>query len=204
MEITTKSGSFTTSFTIGKSGTAKKEKVDTNFVDEVQQRSGKQLQQCYQCFKCSAGCPVAFAMDWTPNQIIRMIQLGLRDKVLSSTTIWICASCEACVTRCPNEVDLPVFMDSLKAMAIEEGIKSEASHITTFHRVFLSCVREYGRLHEISLLAAYKLLSLNMFKEDMVLGALMFSKGKLRILPTRIENIDEIEQIFKTFGKKKG
>jgi len=184
--------------------TAKKERIDPNFVDVVQRRSGKQLQQCYQCFKCSAGCPVAFAMDWTPNQIIRMIQLGLRDKVLSSTTIWLCASCEACVTRCPNEVDLPVFMDSLKAMAIEEGIKSEAAHITTFHRVFLSCVREYGRLHEISLLAAYKLLSLNMFKEDMVLGALMFAKGKLRLLPTRIENIDEIEQIFETFGKKKG
>ena len=182
------------------SKTAGKERIDLNFVDVVEQRSGKQLQQCYQCFKCSAGCPVAFAMDWAPNQIIRMIQLGLRDKVLSSTTIWICAACEACVTRCPNEVDLPVFMDSLKAMAIEEGINSEAAHIATFHRVFLSCVREYGRLHEISLLAAYKVLSLNMFKEDMVLGALMFAKGKLRILPTRIENIDEIEQIFETFG----
>ena len=186
------------------SKTAGKERIDLNFVDVVEQRSGKQLQQCYQCFKCSAGCPVAFAMDWAPNQIIRMIQLGLRDKVLSSTTIWICAACEACSTRCPNEVDLPVFMDSLKAMAIEEGINSEAAHITTFHRVFLSCIREYGRLHEISLLAAYKVLSLNMFKEDMVLGALMFAKGKLRILPTRIENIDEIEQIFETFGKKKG
>ncbi len=58
--------------------TAQKERVEANFVDVVQQRSGKQLQQCYQCFKCSAGCPVAFAMDWTPNQIIRMIQLGLR------------------------------------------------------------------------------------------------------------------------------
>lgn len=187
-----------------RSKTAGKDRIDLNFVDVVEQRSGKQLQQCYQCFKCSAGCPVAFAMDWAPNQIVRMIQLGMWDKVLSSTTIWICASCEACVTRCPNDVDLPVFMDSLKAMALEERIKSKASYIVTFHRVFLGCVRMYGRMHEISLLAVYKLLSLNRLKkEDIVLGTLMFMKGKLRIWPTKIKNIDEIKQIFKTFGKKK-
>ena len=184
--------------------TGKKEVIDPKFVEVVEKRSGKELQQCFQCFKCSAGCPVAFVMDYTPNQIIRMIQLGLRDKVLSSSTIWICASCETCSTRCPNEVDLPVFMDCLKQMAIEQGIKSKASHIPTFHKVFLSCIREYGRLHEISLLAAYKVLSLNLYKSDMPLGFQMFMKGKLSILPTRIKNLDEIEQIFRTFGDKKG
>ncbi len=188
-----------------RSKTAGKDRIDLNFVDVVEQRSGKQLQQCYQCLRCSAGCPVAFAMDWAPNQIVRMIQLGLWDKVLSSTIIWICASCEACVTRCPNDVDLPVFMDSLKMMAIEERIKSKAKHIATFHRVFLGCIRMYGRLHEISLLAVYKLLTLNKLKkEDIVLGTLMFMKGKLRIWPTKIKNVGEIKQIFKTFGKKKG
>ena len=182
--------------------TGKKEIVDTKFVELVLQRSGKDLQQCYQCFKCSAGCPVSFAMDWNPNQIIRMVQLGLRDKVLSSSTIWLCASCETCFTRCPNKVDLPVLMDSLREIALEEGVKSAAAHIPTFHRVFLRCIRWFGRLHEISLLAAYKMLSLKIFKEDMILGPQMFMKGKLKLLPTRIKNIDEIKEIFKTFGNK--
>ncbi len=189
MEITTKGG--------------EQEVIDPKFVDVVQEKADKQLQQCYQCCKCSAGCPVAFAMDYTPNQIIRMIQMGLRDKVLSSATIWLCASCEVCATRCPNEVDLPVFMDSLREMALQSGIRPPTPQIITFHKVFLNCIREYGRLHEISLLAACKILSLNFYKEDMVLGAVMFLKGKLNILPTRIENIEEVEEIFKTFGDKK-
>ena len=183
--------------------TGKKEVVDPNFVETVQKRSGKELQQCYQCFKCSVGCPVAFVMDYTPNQIIRMVQLGLREKVLSSATIWLCAACEACSTRCPNDVDIPVFMEVLKQMGSEAGIKSKASHIPTFHKVFLNCIREYGRLHEISLLAAYKVMSLNFHRSDMPLGFLMFMKGKLSILPTRIKNISEIEKIFTIFGDKK-
>ena len=55
---------------------------------------------------CSDGCPVAYVMDYYPNQIIHMVRLGLKDKILNSTTIWLCASCETCATRCPNEIDI--------------------------------------------------------------------------------------------------
>ncbi|MFH1954373.1 MAG: 4Fe-4S dicluster domain-containing protein [Pseudomonadota bacterium] len=180
--------------------TGKKEIVDPKFVELVQQKSGKELRQCYHCLRCSAGCPIVFAMDWTPNQIIRMVQFGLREQVLNSSTIWLCASCETCATRCPNEVDRPTIMDTLKEMAIKEGVSLQEKGIQIFHRTFLNCIREYGRIHEVSLLAFYKLLSLNLF-EDMTLGMKMFLKGKLGLLPKRIEKIEELEAIFKTFGK---
>jgi len=186
--------------TITKTGEA--EAVDPGFAELVQQKSGKELRQCYHCLKCSAGCPISFAMDWTPNQIIRMVQLGLKERVLSSSTIWLCASCETCFTRCPNEIDLPAIMDTLKEIAIRNGIKSEQASIQIFHRVFLNCIREYGRLHELSLLASLKVLTLNPF-EDMGLGMKMFNKGKINLLPTRIENIQELDAIFKAFGESK-
>lgn len=186
--------------TIAKTGD--EETVEPGFAELVQQISGKELRQCYHCLKCSAGCPINFAMDWAPNQIIRMVQLGLQERVLSSSTIWLCASCETCSTRCPNEVDLPTIMDTLKEMAIQNGIRSQQAGIQTFHRVFLNCLREYGRMHEVSLLALYKLLSLNPF-EDMGLGIKMFRKGKLNLLPSRIENVHELETIFRTFGESK-
>ncbi len=182
--------------------TGEEETLDPGFAELVQQKSGKELRQCYHCLKCSAGCPISFAMDWMPNQIIRMVQLGLEERVLSSSTIWLCASCETCTTRCPNEVDLPTIMDALKEMAIRNGIRSQQDVIQTFHRVFLNCIREYGRTHEVSLLAVLKLLTLNPF-EDMGLGMKMFRKGKLNLLPSRIENIHELDAIFRAFGESK-
>ena len=181
------------------------EAVDPGFAELVQQKSGKELCQCYHCLKCSAGCPISFAMDWLPNQIIRIVQLGLRERVLSSSTIWLCASCETCATRCPNEVDLPAIMDTLKEMAIRNDIRSQQTAIQTFHRVFLSCLREYGRMHEVSLLAFSKVLSGNASElfEDMELAKKMFSKGKLSLRPSRIENLHELDAIFRSFGESR-
>jgi len=87
-------------------------------------------------------------------------------------------------------------------MAIRNAIRSQQDVIQTFHRVFLNCIREYGRTHEVSLLAVLKLLTLNPF-EDMGLGMKMFRKGKLSLLPSRIENIHELDAIFRAFGESK-
>lgn len=69
------------------------------FLDQVENQSGQKVRICYQCGKCSAGCPVAYAMDLLPNQVMRLVQLGLKEEVLTCATIWLCASCETCATR---------------------------------------------------------------------------------------------------------
>jgi heterodisulfide reductase subunit C len=90
------------------------------FVARVEEISGQDLLACNQCGKCSAGCPVVAAMDLLPNQVIRMAQLGMED-VLECNTIWICASCLTCVTRCPKGVDLPRLMEALRQIALRRG-----------------------------------------------------------------------------------
>jgi heterodisulfide reductase subunit C len=91
------------------------------FVADVEEISGQGLLECNQCGRCSAGCPIAAAMDLLPSQAIRLAQLGL-EEVLESTTIWICASCLTCVTRCPKGVDLPRLMEALRQVALRRGV----------------------------------------------------------------------------------
>jgi len=97
------------------------EKVRGPFVRQVEEISGQDLLACNQCGKCSAGCPVVAAMDILPSQVIRMAQLGMED-VLECNTIWICASCLTCVTRCPKGVDLPRLMEALRQIALRQGV----------------------------------------------------------------------------------
>jgi heterodisulfide reductase subunit C len=96
------------------------DKVRGPFVCQVEEISGQDLLACNQCGKCSAGCPVVAAMDLVPNHVIRMAQLGM-EEVLESETIWICASCLTCATRCPKGVDLPRLMEALRQIALRQG-----------------------------------------------------------------------------------
>ena len=110
---------------------------ENSFLLEVVQASGEKIQACYQCQKCSAGCPVAYAMDILPNQLLRHIQYDHRERVLSSKTIWICASCYTCSVRCPNNIDIAKIMDALRSLALRSGAKPGEKDIPVFHSVFL-------------------------------------------------------------------
>ncbi|MFN3309717.1 MAG: 4Fe-4S dicluster domain-containing protein [Anaerolineales bacterium] len=103
--------------------------VRGEFVNRVETISGQSLLACNQCGKCSAGCPVAFSMDILPNQVIRMAQLGMED-VLQVQTIWTCAACLTCVSRCPKGIDLPRVMEALRQISMERfGNVLDADHI---------------------------------------------------------------------------
>ena len=125
---------------------------DHSFLSEIIAASGVNLQACYQCQKCSAGCPVVDAMDLLPNQVLRHIQYGHRERVLGSKTIWICASCYTCSVRCPNDIDIAKIMDTLRHLAIRSGSKPGEKDIPLFHSLFLEEIKSKGRIHELSLI----------------------------------------------------
>lgn len=96
-----------------------KETIHNDLVRQVEEISGQDLLACYQCGKCAAGCPVAFAMDLLPSQVIRLAQLGLVEELLETETIWLCAACQTCYTRCPKGVDLSRIMEALRELALK-------------------------------------------------------------------------------------
>ena len=165
------------------------------FIDEVEQLFGQRVSECYQCGKCSAGCPVCVDMDFPPNQIIRGIQLGMEDVVLNSHSIWLCASCETCSTRCPQEVDLARLMDVLRRMALAKGIKSPERDIPLFHSIFLSSLRRFGRIFELELMGMRNVRSGKLFK-DVLLAPGIFLKGKLGLLPPRTRGRRGLRRAF--------
>jgi len=166
------------------------------FLEEVNSRiDGVPIQRCYHCRKCTAGCPVAFAMDYNPDTIIKMIQMGRRDEVLNSSTIWLCASCETCVTRCPNEVDIARMMDVLREMAIESEVRIKEKNILKFHEAFLSNVKMGGRINEPLMIVDYKLKSGDYFS-DIAMGISMFIKGKLSLFSPRTKDMKSVKKIF--------
>ncbi len=98
------------------------------FVAKIQELSGQNLLECYQCGKCSAGCPAVSQMDILPNQIIRYSQLGLKDEVLKSKSIWICASCMTCNSRCPKGINIAEVIEALRQILLrkrEDHVKVE-------------------------------------------------------------------------------
>lgn len=171
--------------------------VDSSFVERIAFLSEQSLSECYQCIKCSAGCPVASAMDILPHQLIRMVQYGLKDTVLSSRTIWICASCYTCSVRCPNGIDIAHIMDILRHMSLREGISPGEKNILEFHKAFLSSIEKTGRVYELGMLTRYKLKT-GTLMQDMKLGVKMLLKGKIKLLPHRIRRLAEVRRIFQT------
>jgi len=182
-----------------------KESADTAFYQTVKEKSGARLERCYQCVACSSGCPSAYQMDYPPHQLLRMVQLGLKDRVLKSNTYWICLSCETCATRCPNNIEIVMVMDTLRHLALAEKIKG-ATKLPLFHRTFLGDVKLFGRIYELGLILWYTIFSGNIFKlkglmQDALLGVKMFSRGKLAILPHRIKGQKAIKRIYDLTGK---
>jgi heterodisulfide reductase subunit C2 len=173
---------------------------ENSFLSEIVQASGVNLQACYQCQKCSAGCPVVDAMDLLPNQVLRHIQYGHRERVLGSKTIWICASCYTCSVRCPNDIDIAKIMDTLRHLALRSGSKPGEKNIPLFHSSFLEEIKSKGRIHELSLILRFKSKTRD-FLKDAGLGWKMFRLGKIKLLPSTVRGGKEIKEIFNVFEK---
>lgn len=98
------------------------ERLYGDFAKRVKEISREDILSCYQCGMCSAGCPIAFAMDLLPRQIIQLVQLGLEEDIAKSKTIWLCTSCLTCSVRCPRGLDLSKVMEALRLISLRKNI----------------------------------------------------------------------------------
>lgn len=162
----------------------------------LEKQLGRPLSQCYQCGKCSAGCPAAYTMDEPPNRIIRLLQLGLHERALAQNSYWVCSSCETCSARCPREVEIKEIMELLRHEAYRRGIASGEKAVPAFHRAFLKTVEWFGRLYEPGLIMLNNLLSGHLFK-DFTSAPGMILKGKIKLFPAGGADNAAVRKIFK-------
>lgn len=170
--------------------------METNFFVEANHLSGQQIELCYHCHKCTAGCPVVGAMEYGPDRLLRMVLLGQDTEVLHSRDIWLCVGCFTCATRCPNNIDIAAVMDGLRQLAQKRHVSAGERDAFLFHRLFLGVVQRLGRSHEAVMLGLFKVLSHVPLKNDMGAGVNLFLRGKVPLLPQRTHAAGKVKKIF--------
>lgn len=158
------------------------EEQDQLFINELRE-AGLELKLCVQCLTCTLSCLLSFAMDFQPHQVVRLAALGLKKHVLSSSAIWVCASCQSCSARCPYGIDIPRLMDVLHQVALREGIPAQQPRVLAFHQVFLWCLKMLGQPYEPLLALLYSLKARRIPPGLLSQGISLLLKGRIKLVP---------------------
>lgn len=173
------------------------EPVRTTLREDVLRIADADAGRCYQCGKCSAGCPMASEMSPQPHDLMRLVTRDQRAAALDNEAIWLCVTCETCTSRCPNGCDPAGVIDALRELSLQEYPQASPLRIRAFHHAFLSQIETNGRLYELGLVVQYKLRSGSLM-QDAAAAAGMLSRGKLRARVKPIAGVGEVKRIFAT------
>lgn len=173
-------------------------------IAHVEALAHTKVADCYQCGKCSAGCPRAEQMDVLPSTVIRLVQYGAVKKAASAESPWQCVACLTCSTRCPKSVNIAGVMDALKQISLEKKcVHPKQKRIVALQRSFLSVIRRNGRVNELELISEYKIRGFlgdaNPIQalKDTDLGLPMFMRGKLHFkVGSPVKNKALVKRIF--------
>jgi heterodisulfide reductase subunit C len=168
--------------------------TDKKILRSIEEKARTSLSKCYQCGKCTAGCPMDFIFDLNPNEVIELIRLGQIEKVLNSKTIWYCATCYTCSTRCPKEIDIANIMTVMLREAISKNIIKDRK-VLIFYKSFLKSIKRHGRVYEVGLVGTYNLTS-GAPLTNAAVGPKILLKNKIGYLPERIKDLAGFRRIF--------
>lgn len=166
-----------------------------SFARHIQSLTGENVMLCYQCRKCTLGCPSSYTMKMKPHELMRAIQLGLEEEIYLSGTIWICLSCETCNTRCPQGINIPRVIDGLRELSKNVEYYNPHPYIPSLHRIFLALVERFGRIYELGLVLLINLRMLTPFK-DIDMAYPMLIRGKLKIFPHKSPARKELQKVI--------
>lgn len=169
----------------------------------VEEMSGVDLSACYQCRKCSLGCPVNKHTQSSPSELLRRLHLGAGDELLESGLVWMCLSCETCYGRCPMQINIPAVIDALRSLAVQKGVRPPRGDMPLFNRKFLEGVKTFGRSYDLSMIMQYKLGSGSLMQDTDKFPA-MLAKGKMAILPPSGADKDMVKKVFDRSDMSKG
>ncbi len=153
-----------------------------SFTQEIEELSGQRANLCFQCGKCSSGCPLADRMDLGPAQVVHNIRLGRERRVLHSTAIWYCIGCETCAAHCPQGLEPAAMMHAARMLAVRKRIRPPLREAAIYYRGFIDNLRLFGRIHDTSLVAVTRLLAGHLH-EDVPLAFRLLVRGRLDAPP---------------------
>lgn len=156
---------------------------------------GSDFNRCFHCRCCGSGCPFIKAMDHPPNAVIRMLQFGLVDEALASSTIWTCVACNTCAMECPMAIDIPGLMDRLRHLALKNGASVAEPDVLQFHRTVVESISRYGRTHKLDIMMRFKLTT-RRWLQDWQVGLKMLTKRKLDLLPSKVKHLEDVRALF--------
>jgi heterodisulfide reductase subunit C len=172
-------------------------KENLEFGRDLKALTGENVMLCYQCKKCTLGCPSAYAMKMKPHEMMRAIQLGLAEEIYWSGMIWDCLSCEICGTRCPQGIDIPRVMDGLRERSVSKKVDyyNPRPAIPAFHRIFMALVARFGKVYVLGLVLLTHLRMLTPFKDIDMLSP-MLRKGKFKLFPHKSHGVKALRQMM--------
>ena len=172
--------------------------ISQTFIEEARLVPGSErITRCLQCGTCTGSCPVSYAMDISPRMVIALFRAGETAEILRSRTIWICASCYMCTTRCPQAIKITDLLYALKRTAMDAGIYPEKFPVYLLSQNFVRIVNRFGRNHEMLLLILYHLRRKPLDLLRMLpLGLALYRKGRVSLVPSKIRGIESIRTIL--------
>jgi quinone-modifying oxidoreductase, subunit QmoC len=163
------------------------------------------LENCIQCGTCSGVCPLSIYMDFTPRQVMELTRSDFKKEVLSSRTIWLCASCYACTTECPREIRITDIIYELKQRAIKEGVYPKRFPIPVLAQEFTNMIKKNGRITEL-LLVMKLFLKTNPFAAmgNWRMGIDLMKTRRLSVATEHIKQRGELGRMLDSVDAQKG
>ena len=167
------------------------------FLDEVYSVPGGEcVRWCMQCGTYSASCPNVSQMDYSPRKTIALIRAGRRYAVLTSNTMWLCASCYLCTVRCPKEVKITELMHSLERLAARHKLRRRGVSTPAMYRAFVNSIKSNGRIHEVGMMMQFYLKTNPLAALKMLPVALqLLLHRRMAIMPRKIKGVEQIKTI---------
>lgn len=172
--------------------------AEVSFIDEVCSiPGGDAIRSCIQCGMCTGSCPTASRWDYPPRQAIAMVRAGLRNELLSSNSMWFCASCYICTVRCPRDIKPTDIMHALEIIAIRDGLSTKRSRTPVMYKCFVDSAKSNGRVYELGMMLKFFLRTNPFAALKMApVGLGLFLHKRLPLKPSRIKGRGELKAIL--------
>jgi len=178
---------------------------DPAFADWIRNLEGAEhIRECIHCGVCSASCPLARWMDYSPRRLMHLAREGFKNDVLESHALWLCTSCYVCTVRCPREIPVTEVMYALKGRAIAEGSYPRRFPVPVLARAFVRMVRREGRISEGRL--AMWLMFKTSFKRLLGMSRLapsLLRTGRMAVRTEHVEKRYQVTELMDAVAREK-